>query len=100
MIVDRRGTTRAAVIDFGGFLGVGSREDCRGLGYSFLYGDLQAAMTSINVREPRGIASTRRLNSRKESRLTVLGAHDEAARTQVTLKAFLWVESVGGNRLT
>ena len=88
VIVDRRGTTRAAVIDFGGFLGVGSKK-------------IAVAWDILIFAAPPGgedkitVQTTRdRLNKAPEFKdgkpITVLGARDEAAATQVTLKASEW----------
>ena len=88
VIVDRRGATRAAVIDFGGFLGVGSKK-------------IAVAWDILTFAAPPGgedkitVQTTRdRLNKAPEFKdgkpITVLGAHDQAARTQVTMKASEW----------
>ena len=88
VVVDRRGTTRAAVIDFGGFLGVGSKK-------------IAVAWDILTFAAPPGeedkitVQTTRdRLNKAPEFKdgkpITVLGARDEAARTKVTLKASEW----------
>ncbi len=88
VIVDRRGTTRAAVIDFGGFLGVGSKK-------------IAVAWEILIFRVPPGgegritVQTTRdRLNKAPEFKdgkpITVLGVRDEATRAKVTLKASEW----------
>ena len=88
VIVDRRGATRAAVIDFGGFLGVGSKK-------------IAVAWDILTFAAPAGgedkitVQTTRdRLNKAPEFKdgkpITVLGARDDAARTQVSLKASEW----------
>lgn len=88
VIVDRHGITRAAVIDFGGFLGVGSKK-------------IAVAWDILTFAAPPGgedkitVQTTRdRLNRAPEFKdgrpITVLGARDEAARTQFTLKASEW----------
>lgn len=83
VIVDRNGATRAAVIDFGGFLGVGSRK-------------IAVAWDILKFTAPAGgedritVQTTRdRLNTAPEFKegkpITVLGAHDDAG-TKVTLR--------------
>lgn len=88
VIVDRRGATRAAVIDFGGFLGVGSRKIA-------VAWDILTFTAPASGEDRITVQTTRdRLNTAPEFKegkpITVLGAHDEAARTKFTLKASEW----------
>lgn len=88
VIVDRRGTTRAAVIDFGGFLGVGSRKIA-------VAWDILTFTSPASGEDRITVQTTRdRLNTAPEFKegkpITVLGAHDEATRTKFTLKASEW----------
>lgn len=84
VIVDRRGATRAAVIDFGGFLGVGSKKIA--VAWDILTFAPAGGEDKIIVQTTRD-----RLNKAPEFKdgkpITVLGARDEAAKAQVTLKA-------------
>ncbi len=86
VIVDRKGTTRAAVIDFGGFLGVGSRKIA--VAWSILmFSGTAGGEDRITVQTTRD-----RLNAAPEFKegkpITVLGANDN--KTKVTLKAPEW----------
>jgi len=86
VIVDRKGATRAAVIDFGGFLGVGSRKIA--VAWHIL------VFTGPGDEERITVQATRdRLNAAPEFKegkpITVLGAREDAA-TKVTLQAPEW----------
>jgi len=87
VVVDRRGTPRAAVIDFGGFLGVGSKKIA--VAWDLLTFAAQGGEDKITVQTTRD-----RLNKAPEFKegkpITVLSARDEAASAQVTLKASEW----------
>lgn len=87
VIVDRTGATRAAVIDFGGFLGVGSRKIAVAWGILMFSGS-GGDEDRITVQTTRD-----RLNAAPEFKegkpITVLGARDNAA-TKVTLQAPEW----------
>ena len=88
VIVDRRGATRAAVIDFGGFLGVGSKKIA-------VAWDILTFAARAGGEDKITVQTTRdRLNKAPEFKdgkpITVLGARDDAARTQVTLQASEW----------
>jgi hypothetical protein len=88
VIVDRRGATRAAVIDFGGFLGVGSKKIA-------VAWDILTFAASSGGEDKITVQTTRdRLNKAPEFKdgkpITVLGARDQAASTQVTMKASEW----------
>ena len=85
VIVDRSGATRAAIIDFGGFLGVGSRKIA-------VAWDLLAFAAPSDGEDRITVRTTRnRLNTAPEFKdgkpITVLSARDDAASRKVTTRA-------------
>lgn len=81
VIVDRSGTTRAAIIDFGGFLGLGSKKIA--VAWDILSFEGPADEERIAVRTTRD-----RLNTAPEFRegrpIIVLGASDLVPQTRIT----------------
>lgn len=86
VIVDRRGMTRAAVIDFGGFLGVGSKKIAVAWDMLTFPGSADAGADKITVQTTRD-----RLNKAPEYKdgkpIVVLGARAGTMPNRVTLNS-------------